>query len=179
MLRVEPPSFFSNETRVELNFQPDVTSLFVPWFWHKKSARALELAAKALGTYRRFLPAILEDQHVQFGLRQFVGGIGEFLLALWSRWVIISINNDAMMYVGPISKYFYRSVREWSKYFSLLLLNSVTTASIAAPIFLFCLCQGQIVGVVLSLFCHCNLNHDDILCTCNRPCHGFGSHLDR
>ena len=35
MLRVEPPCFVSNETRVQVNFQPDVTSLFVGWFWHK------------------------------------------------------------------------------------------------------------------------------------------------
>ena len=35
MLRVEPPSFVSNETRVQLNFQPDENSLFVEWFWHK------------------------------------------------------------------------------------------------------------------------------------------------
>ena len=28
-------SFISNETRVKLTFQPDVTSLFVGWFWHK------------------------------------------------------------------------------------------------------------------------------------------------
>ena len=30
MLRVEPPSFVSNETRVQLNFQPDVTSSAPP-----------------------------------------------------------------------------------------------------------------------------------------------------
>ena len=29
MLQVEPPSFFSNETRAQVNFQPDVTSLLL------------------------------------------------------------------------------------------------------------------------------------------------------
>ena len=39
MLPVEPPSFVSNETRVQLNFQPDSTSLFVEWSWYQKRAK--------------------------------------------------------------------------------------------------------------------------------------------
>ena len=35
MLPVEPPSFVSKRTRVQPNFQPDMTSPFVGWFWHR------------------------------------------------------------------------------------------------------------------------------------------------
>ena len=66
MLRVERPSFICKETRVQLNFQPDVTSLFAGWFWHKNFPSLLPPLPPLRKGDKYYLETYLDDVKLLF-----------------------------------------------------------------------------------------------------------------